>query len=412
MKQGKKFFVGGLLNVAAGLGQAGYGIYQERQAKKKMAQADEAAMGPIRSQAARQRIARQESDAQSAIDAALRSQATAASQIAQSGGSRALVSATPGLIRATDMAAQGAVDRYGRMGAAQAQADESAMLGAQRAGADANLQRLQRAADAARQTTLGGVSTALRGAAQIAGGVDWSKLGGKKGTGDAAEMIQTAVGEQSLPTKESVDKLQAAAQAAIPGLTSFKQPGGFKKPGISIKEEGVEDTSGVNLLQEVTVTDAVKSNRNIDEMAGRLTPSQVSASGFGQPTRTVDEIADYASKVTKPRMGQKSLYDMSQLGKQTPLIESQQEELERITGIQPMEEGGRLDEKAEKTPGEFDHDENPIDIVQDGDKIGEMTGGEYIFNPEQAEELRKLSEKGNTKLHKFIRTLLSKEQFE
>ena len=190
MKQGKKFFVGGLLNVAAGLGQAGYGMYQERQAKKKMAQADEAAMGPIRSQAARQRIARQESDAQSAIDAALRSQATAASQIAQSGGSRALVSATPGLIRATDIAAQGAVDRYGRMGAAQAQADESAMLGAQRSGADANLQRLQRAADAARQTTLGGVSTALRGAAQIAGGVDWSKLGGKKGTGDAAALCQ------------------------------------------------------------------------------------------------------------------------------------------------------------------------------------------------------------------------------
>ena len=343
MKHGKKFFVGGLLNVAAGLGQAGYGIYQERQAKKKMAQADEAAMGPIRSQAARQRIARQESDAQSAIDAALRSQATAASQIAQSGGSRALVSATPGLIRATDMAAQGAVDRYGRMGAAQAQADESAMLGAQRAGADANLQRLQRAADAARQTTLGGVSTALRGAAQIAGGVDWSKLGGKKGTGDAAEMIQTAVGEQSLPTKESVDKLQAAAQAAIPGLTSFKQPGGFKKPGISIKEEEVLNPgSAENLLDEVLVTAKSKA----------------------------------------------------------PL------------GSESYSEGGEVEEPAEKTPGEFDHDENPIDIVQDGDKIGEMTGGEYIFNPEQAEELRKLSEKGNTKLHKFIRTLLSKEQFE
>lgn len=347
MKQGKKFFVGGLLNVAAGLGQAGYGIYQERQAKKKMAQADEAAMGPIRSQAARQRIARQESDAQSAIDAALRSQATAASQIAQSGGSRALVSATPGLIRATDMAAQGAVDRYGRMGAAQAQADESAMLGAQRAGADANLQRLQRAADAARQTTLGGVSTALRGAAQIAGGVDWSKLGGKKGTGEAAaEMIQTGVGEQSLPTKESVDKLQAAAKAAIPGLTSFKQPGGFKKPGINIMEEGVEDASGVNLLNEVLVT----------------------APNYSEGGEVEVEIS----------------------------IDKEEDE----------------NEPAEKTPGEFDHDENPIDIVQNGDKIGEMTGGEYIFNPKQAEELRKLSEKGDTKLHKFIRTLLSKEQFE
>ena len=78
MKHGKKFFVGGLINLAAGLGTAGYGAYQERQAKKKMAQADAMAEGPIRSQAARQRIAKQESDAQSAIDSALRAQATAA----------------------------------------------------------------------------------------------------------------------------------------------------------------------------------------------------------------------------------------------------------------------------------------------------------------------------------------------
>jgi len=104
-------------------------------------------------------------------------------------------------------------------------------------------------------------------------------------------------------------------------------------------------------------------------------------------------------------------YDMSQLDAQTPLIEQQQEELDRITGIQPMEEGGKQ-EKVEKTPGDFDHDDNPIDIVQDGDKIGEMTGGEYIFNPEQAEEMRKLSKKGSSPLHKFIRNLLSKEQFQ
>jgi hypothetical protein len=40
-----------------------------------------------------------------------------------------------------------------------------------------------------------------------------------------------------------------------------------------------------------------------------------------------------------------------------------------------------------------------------------MTGGEYIFNPEQAEEMRKLSEEGDTELHEFVRNLLNKEQF-
>jgi len=70
-----------------------------------------------------------------------------------------------------------------------------------------------------------------------------------------------------------------------------------------------------------------------------------------------------------------------------------------------------LEEEVRETPGEFDHDDNPIDIVQGEEKIGEMTGGEYIFNPEQAEMLKQLSNEGDSELHEFIRNLLSKEQF-
>ena len=36
------------------------------------------------------------------------------------------------------------------------------------------------------------------------------------------------------------------------------------------------------------------------------------------------------------------------------------------------------------TPGEFSHKTNPIDLVQDGVKVGEATGEEYIINKEQA----------------------------
>jgi hypothetical protein len=35
------------------------------------------------------------------------------------------------------------------------------------------------------------------------------------------------------------------------------------------------------------------------------------------------------------------------------------------------------------TGGKFSHKANPIDIVQKGEKIGEMTGGEVILNPKQ-----------------------------
>lgn len=56
-----------------------------------------------------------------------------------------------------------------------------------------------------------------------------------------------------------------------------------------------------------------------------------------------------------------------------------------------------------ETPGEFSHDNNPIDIMQDGDKIGEMTGGEGIVSPEDMGEMEQLAGKGNTSLHKFVR---------
>jgi hypothetical protein len=60
----------------------------------------------------------------------------------------------------------------------------------------------------------------------------------------------------------------------------------------------------------------------------------------------------------------------------------------------------------QKTPGEFSHAKNPINIMKDGDKIGEMTGGEYIFNPRQASTLQALASKGGSPLHKYVKGLL------
>lgn len=390
MDHGKKYFVGGLINVGAGLAQAGYGLYQERQAKKRMAQADALVEGPIRTQAARQRIARQTSDSQAAIDAALRAEATAAEQLARSGGARGVVAGTPRLLRATERAVGSALDRFGTLGAQQSQMQDQMATAGLNAGRRANFSRLQRAADAARSMQLQGVASAIKGGAEILGGIDFAGAAAKRKANRAAK----AAGDDYDYDRAAAEDMAMTASIPMTSLVE-KTDISMDKPGISITEEEILGGSGVQ----------------VDPMAGRLTPDQIAASGFGQSPRTLDDIADYASKVTKPRMGLKSFYDMSQLDAQTPLIEQQQEELDRITGIQPMEEGGKQ-EKVEKTPGDFDHDDNPIDIVQDGDKIGEMTGGEYIFNPEQAEEMRKLSKKGSSPLHKFIRNLLSKEQFQ
>ena len=142
--------IGPLFNLGAGAAQAGYGLYQENQAKKKLAQADAMASGPIRSQAARNRIARQESDSQSAIDSALRSQATQALQISNTGGSRALQAATPALLRATEMTTGRALDRLGSLGARTGRLEDKINLQTSNAGVVDNRNRLNQAADAAR----------------------------------------------------------------------------------------------------------------------------------------------------------------------------------------------------------------------------------------------------------------------
>ena len=69
------------------------------------------------------------------------------------------------------------------------------------------------------------------------------------------------------------------------------------------------------------------------------------------------------------------------------------------------EKGGTI----EKTPGEFSHEKNPIDVVQDGTKIAEMTGGEYIFNPKQMAAIKKLvAESDGNKLHSYMKSIIKK----
>ena len=60
-----------------------------------------------------------------------------------------------------------------------------------------------------------------------------------------------------------------------------------------------------------------------------------------------------------------------------------------------MEDGGKIDKDGGVTPGEFDHSTNKIDMVQDGEKIGEATGGELILPPDDVQEIRMALDKGD-----------------
>jgi len=64
-------------------------------------------------------------------------------------------------------------------------------------------------------------------------------------------------------------------------------------------------------------------------------------------------------------------------------------------GIKVTEKGGKIDKDGGVTPGEFDHNTNPIDMVQDGEKIGEATGGELVLPPDDVREIRMALDKGD-----------------
>ena len=68
-------------------------------------------------------------------------------------------------------------------------------------------------------------------------------------------------------------------------------------------------------------------------------------------------------------------------------------------------EGG----KVMKTPGEFSHKTNPIDIMRNGKKIAEATGGEYIFNPKQMSNIKKyVATDDMSKLHNYVKALIKR----
>ena len=78
-----------------------------------------------------------------------------------------------------------------------------------------------------------------------------------------------------------------------------------------------------------------------------------------------------------------------------------------------MKDGGYVGENGGVTEGEFSHEKNPIDMTnEDGEKVGEVTGGEYVFNEEQSNLMQELVERNEPEmLIKFMRELLSQPQF-
>jgi hypothetical protein len=303
MAKPKKFVVGGLLNLGAGIGTAAISYAQRQKALRQLAQVDQAESSNIMSMAARNRVARQETDATAATEAAGRATASQLAAAQEAGGSRAVQSTGPSAQRAQEEAVALSLARFGQYGAAISEQDDAGVLEASRARSAPRIQSLQSAADAATQNMVGGVAQAASGLAQTIGGI--GKKPQKTPSAKDTEGIKAAT--------PAINKMGDLAAQQMTGIRAAIEPKPFARPSVPFTGEEEEQFS----------------------------------------------------------------------------------------------KGG----KAMKTPGDFSHKTNPIDVIKGGKKIAEMTGGEYIFNPKQSQKLRNLAEDGTSTLHKFVRELLSKSQF-
>ena len=111
------------------------------------------------------------------------------------------------------------------------------------------------------------------------------------------------------------------------------------------------------------------------------------------------EHEDAVKKIDKNTLGVD--YDMLDIQLQKIEGEGEEKEMKAEKGakMQEYEEGAKQDmmpsDEADVTPGKFSHEDNPIDIVQDGEKIGEMTGGEAIMPPKDVAEFEDLLAEGD-----------------
>jgi hypothetical protein len=173
------------------------------------------------------------------------------------------------------------------------------------------------------------------------------------------ELMQTQMGQNAV---------NAGVQNLVGGLSDIGGTVGYAAALSSGPKPSSPDIPGVELPNKVEGLDLSKD------------PFSRGAVNKGVDVRALAEM-------NKPKNG-------PALGSLTP-----QEEEEALRMIQNMyEKGGAV-----KTPGEFNHDSNPIYMVQDGDVIGEMTGGEYILNPKQAKKISAQS--------KYFRNLLKTKRF-
>lgn len=165
----------------------------------------------------------------------------------------------------------------------------------------------------------------------------------------------------------------------------------------------------VGLLNAAS-TGGIKDMFSFDDLR-----SGISSVGDGSPTLKMEDggkVEDLYSL---------SDYDLdTSIGKppENPAKMAFEAMLKQINNGKSMAAGGKLSYEdggeVMETPGEFSHEENPIEMIDgEGEKVGEVTGGELVFNPEQSSIIEELVSLGDEdSLMQYLKDLMNEPQFQ
>lgn len=345
-------------------------------------------------------------------------------QALQGAGGRALVG---GLNQATaqSQAAQNSMlaqERQMRLAAGQqlATAEERAV-----ARKEARSQQEMAYANQAYQAALGNIGSGLGSVGEgLMYGMSASKANkdGASPSGDAARQAEL---EQKVIAKENINKAGENRKALLPDAAIAPPKSNLLNVDTSTFEKNLptlnEDLIGLRKSPTVPQVSPTADMPNFNTIPARtegitlpqkqpsaMASSMYSGAGQYQGTGTLNVNPQQPAPPNMYPFGDLSPennvnpipaeYRNDQAMKQIDALGRQINQfapaLSRMTSFR---NGGMM------TDGSFSHKSNPIDIVQDGSKVGEMTGGEYILNPEQAAAIAKQSSFAKNLFKKFER---------
>jgi hypothetical protein len=344
--QVKKYQLGGTIALGTGALQAGLGAYQLYEGFKMAKDIKEAPIKKPSEYAEMLKLSRQADLERRRMEEINRSTATAISAAQQAGG-RAVVGALPGMIRSADLGTQNLL--------AQRQALQMGALQRSAIGSEAEIgrgltreQQQRMAAQAAVEGGIQNIAGALSGVgkAAVLGSFD-------KKEGAAAPEAQSGMSEEAMAIVSPAQSIERMA-----GQQAVTKEAQRSKVG-----KGMFDRA--SLLKPIIFSspDAAMNQYYGQEMGDLLSQREALTSAGSQYGITPEQ------------------YDALMRAKELGLVN--------------FNDGGKM------TKGAFNHKTNPIDIVQAGKKVGEMTGSEVILNPEQQKRLSKESAYFRSLLKKF-----------